>query len=215
MTPRNRGAETGRLAALDAHRAALASCRLCHELPPGSRPIISLARAPRIMLVGQAPGKVEQGGGKPFAGRAGRTLFRWFEQAGMDERSVRESIYIAAITRCYPGPSRSGRGDRLPSRAERERCSRWLEAELAIIRPRVIILVGRLAVDRLLGGVPLASVVGRAMPIRHSAGESIAIALPHPSGASGWLNAPAHKELLAGALALLTEEVARIGPGGR
>ena len=208
----NRGVTSGGLPTdLDAHRAALARCRLCHELPPDSRPIVSLARWQRVLLVGQAPGKVEQGGGKPFAGRAGHTLFRWFEQAGLDEETVRETVYIAAITRCYPGPNRSGRGDRLPSRAERERCSRWLDAELAIIRPRVIVPVGRLAVDRFLGPVPLAEVVGRAIPISHPAGHSIAIALPHPSGASGWLNASRHKELLADALGLLRDELARAG----
>lgn len=210
MSARRRAASGGLLTDLDAHRATLARCRLCHELPAGSRPIVSLARSPRIILVGQAPGKVEQGGGKPFAGRAGRTLFRWFESAGFDEETVREVVYIAAITRCFPGPNKSGRGDRIPSRAERERCSRWLDAELSIIRPRVIIPVGRLAVDRFLGAVPLAEVVGRAISVRHSGGESVAIALPHPSGASGWLNAPHNKGLLAEALELLRGELSGI-----
>src|SRR5690348_5258933 len=102
---------------LDAHREELLGCRAC-KLPDGISPIVSLARSPKIMLVGQAPGKVEAEGGKPFAGRAGRTLFRWLAQAGLDEETARQRIYIAAVTRCFPGPSPSGRGDRVPSNQE-------------------------------------------------------------------------------------------------
>src|SRR5512146_2352707 len=101
---------------LDAHCRALAQCRRCGH-PDSVLPIVSRARSPKVMLVGQAPGKVETIGGKPFAGRAGRTLFRWLGRAGLNEDTARSRIYIAAITRCYPGPSPGGRGDRVPSRA--------------------------------------------------------------------------------------------------
>ena len=94
-------------AALDAHCAALSACTRC-AYGPDIRPIVSRARSPRAMLVGQAPGQVETGGGKPFAGRAGRTLFRWLERIGLDENTAREWLYISAITRCYPGPHPSG-----------------------------------------------------------------------------------------------------------
>jgi uracil-DNA glycosylase len=120
---------------LDELRTELEACRRCERRGEGVVPIVSLARAPRVMLVGQAPGQVEAQGGKPFAGRAGRTLFKWFEQAGIDEITARRKIYIAAVTRCYPGPSPSGRGDRVPSIEEQDACSSWLESELAIIRP--------------------------------------------------------------------------------
>src|SRR4051812_20496497 len=103
--------------ALAAHRTELAGCRRC-EHHADVRPIQSLALAPRVMIVGQAPGKVEAEGGIPFAGRAGKTLFRWLASAGIDEPSARKRIYIAAVTRCYPGPSPSGRGDRVPSNDE-------------------------------------------------------------------------------------------------
>src|SRR5256885_13767383 len=89
---------------LAAHCAALSHCRLCGH-PPDVVPILSRATSPRVMIVGQAPGKVEAVGGRPFAGRAGRTLFKWLAQAGVDEDTARRRIYIAAITRCYPGPS--------------------------------------------------------------------------------------------------------------
>src|SRR6476659_9754283 len=111
--------------ALETHCKAPAACRRC-DLGPGVLPIVSLARRPRVMLVGQAPGKVETGGGRAFAGRAGKTLFRWFERIALDEATARDRIYIAAVTRCYPGPSSTGRGDRVPSIAERVNCSSWL-----------------------------------------------------------------------------------------
>jgi len=192
--------------ALDRHCAALSACSRCAH-GPEIRPIVSLARSPRAMLVGQAPGQVETGGGKPFAGRAGRTLFRWFERIGLDEATAREWLYISAITRCYPGPHPSGRGDRVPSPAERAACSEWLDAELRIIRPKLIIPVGRLAIDRFLGSVPLASVVGRAHGVTHAGGQSSVIPLPHPSGASSWIHQPGNAALLDHALALLRERL--------
>jgi uracil-DNA glycosylase len=155
------------------------------------------------MLVGQAPGQVEMGGGEPFAGRAGRTLFHWLERAGLDEATAREWLYISAITRCYPGPSPSGRGDRVPTPRERERCSDWLEEELRTIRPSLIVPVGRLAIDRFLGPRALVEVIGRQHEITHEGGQSTAIPLPHPSGASSWIHAPGNKALLERALELL------------
>jgi uracil-DNA glycosylase len=195
--------------ALDAHCAALGDCRRC-ALAPEIRPIVSRARAPRAMLIGQAPGQVETGGGKPFAGRAGRTLFQWLQRAGMDEATAREWLYISAITRCYPGPHPSGRGDRVPSPRERALCADWLDDELRIMRPALIIPVGRLAIDRFLGAVPLASVVGREHEVTHAGGTSIAIPLPHPSGASSWIHAKGNRALLDRSLELLRD---RLGSG--
>jgi uracil-DNA glycosylase len=159
------------------------------------------------MLIGQAPGQVETGGGKPFAGRAGRTLFRWLESAGVDEATAREWLYISAITRCYPGPHPSGRGDRVPTPRERERCGDWLDEELRIIRPALIVPVGRLAIDRFLGPHPLAQLIGRAHEVTHEGGRSIAIPLPHPSGASSWIHAPGNRALLDRALVLLGDRL--------
>src|SRR4029079_8217929 len=100
--------------------------------PAGVAPILPPARRPKAMLVGQAPGKVETSGGKPFAGRAGKTLFRWFSSIGLDEERARRLIYISAVTRCFPGPHPSGRGDRVPSPRERDLCASWLDDELRI-----------------------------------------------------------------------------------
>src|SRR5919198_3873251 len=200
--------------ALAAHCSALASCRRC-DCAPGVLPIISVARRPRVMLVGQAPGKVETAGGKPFAGRAGATLFRWLERAGVDERTARDRIYIAAITRCYPGPSASGRGDRVPSPAEREHCASWLEDELRIIRPRLLIPVGRLAIERFLSPHPLDVLIGREHAVQHDGGRSIAIPLPHPSGASSWIHQANHSRLLDQAIELLGSRLHELVLGGR
>jgi uracil-DNA glycosylase len=164
------------------------------------------------MLVGQAPGQTETGGGKPFAGRAGRTLFRWLAEAGLDEATAREWLYISAITRCYPGAHPSGRGDRVPTPRERERCGDWLADELRILQPALLIPVGRLAIDRFLGARPLVDVIGREHEVTHEGGRSVAIPLPHPSGASSWIHAPGNRALLDRALALLA---GRLGSGAR
>ena len=163
------------------------------------------------MLVGQAPGRVEATGGRPFAGRAGATLFRWLATIGLDEATARRRIYIAAVTRCYPGPSPSGRGDRVPSRRERTLCASWLDEELWLIRPRVLIPVGRLAIDRFLGPRPLEDLIGRAHEVCHPGGRSVAVPLPHPSGASSWLHGSGHKSQLEDALVLLGRWLAELG----
>jgi uracil-DNA glycosylase len=192
------------------HCRALADCRMCGH-GPGIKPIVSLAVAPRVMLVGQAPGQVEAAGGRPFAGRAGKTLFRWFERAGLDERTARRRIYIAAVTRCYPGPHPSGRGDRVPSLREQNACAVWLERELAIIRPKLVIPVGKLAISRFLPANPLDELIGRSHEIEHAGGKSLAIPLPHPSGASSWIHQGDHPQLLERALRLIGRELRRLG----
>jgi uracil-DNA glycosylase len=199
---------------LAAHCRALGSCRRCAH-GAGVRPIVSAALRPRVMLVGQAPGQVEADGGKPFAGRAGKTLFRWLERVGLDEATARERIYIAAITRCYPGPSPSGRGDRVPSAVERAQCSSWLEDELRIVRPRLLIPVGRLAIERFLPPRPLEELIGREHDVEHEGGRSVAIPLPHPSGASSWIHQDDHPRLLDRALELIGVRLAALRLGSR
>lgn len=194
---------------LDTHRRALAACRRC-ELGD-VQPIVSLARRPRVMLVGQAPGKVESSGGHAFAGRAGKTLFRWFERIGLNETRAREDIYIAAITRCFPGPSPSGRGDRVPSPGERANCASWLDAELNILRPRLLIPVGRLAIERFLPRRCLEELIGREHDVEYSRGTCVAIPLPHPSGASGWIHQGNHGLLLSRSLELIGARLAELG----
>jgi uracil-DNA glycosylase len=195
---------------LESHCCALAECRRC-GLTNSAVPIISLATAPKVMLVGQAPGQVEAAGGKPFAGRAGKTLFRWLERAGIDEETARRRVYIAAVTRCYPGSSPSGRGDRVPSTEEQDACAVWLDEELRLIRPKLLIPVGRLAITKFLPNVALDQLIGRAHTVAHVGGSSLAIPLPHPSGASSWIHQGNHPQLLDRALELLADELGRLG----
>jgi uracil-DNA glycosylase len=200
---------------LDAHRDALSACRRCGHSDERVLPIISEARRSRVMLIGQAPGKSELKDRRAFAGRAGRTLFRWLERAGVDEAAFRRDVYIAAVTRCYPGPSASGRGDRVPSLDEQALCAPWLDAELDLIRPALIIPVGRLAIDRFLAREPLDRLVGRVHRTQVRGRRVDVIPLPHPSGASSWVNVAGNRTLLDRALASLAAAFTDLGVGAR
>jgi uracil-DNA glycosylase len=200
---------------LAAHREELGACRRCGHSDQRVMPIISEAWKPRVMLVGQAPGQSELEDRRAFTGRAGRTLFRWLERAGLDEATFRREVYIAAITRCYPGPSPSGRGDRVPSLEEQARCAPWLDAELDLIRPALIIPVGRLAIDRFLPLEPLDRLVGRVLVAEVRGRRVNVMPLPHPSGASSWVNAPANRALLDRALTKLGAALVDAGVGLR
>lgn len=195
---------------LDAHAHALSACRRCAFDDPSVLPVISSAREPLAMLVGQAPGKTEVVDRRPFAGRAGRTLFRWLGEVGIEESVARRRIYIAAITRCFPGPHPSGRGDRVPSPAQMANCASWLDAEIATIAPSVIILVGRLAIERFLGSGPLSEHVGRTHPLTDFPGRPLAIPLPHPSGASSWIHTPGHIALVRSSLELIAHHLPQL-----
>lgn len=123
------------------------------------------------------------------------------ERAGFaSEAEFRSLTYIAALMRCFPGRTPAGTGDRPPPAAAVRNCAHWLEAELDLIRPEVLIPVGNLAIGRFLGPGRLEERVGR----RHGEGPVI-VPLPHPSGTSRWLNAPANRARLEQALSLLSE----------
>lgn len=154
------------------------------------------------MLVGQAPGEREAALGRPFAGPAGRRLFEWLGEVGFEQDEFRASCYITAMMKCFPG--KGGRGDLRPSRQQLENCAPFLEQELGIVRPTVLIPVGGLATERILGRRPLAEVVGRRFLVEHAGRVIAVVPLPHPSGASAWVNSPAHRQLLRRALAILS-----------
>jgi len=152
------------------------------------------------MIVGQAPGALEGEERRPWRGRAGQTLRRWLD---MDEERFYGTFYCCSVTRCYPGKHPSGRGDRPPTPRELELCRFWLDWELRLLRPRLVVPVGGLAIRRLLGVSGLADCIGA----RFVLGGAVAVPLPHPSGASGWLNSPENRHRLSLALALLKEEL--------
>jgi uracil-DNA glycosylase family 4 len=180
-------------------------CRACAEagFQLESLPVLNDLDGQRAYMYGQAPGVVEGAERRPWRGRAGKTLRRWLE---LDEEEFYSRFYCASVTRCYPGRSPSGRGDRSPTPREQELCSFWRDWELKLLRPRLIVPVGGLAIRRLLGLSGLADCIGRAY--EHEG--AVVVPLPHPSGASGWLNAPANRELTRVASALVRAELARL-----
>ena len=181
------------------------ACRACAEAgyPLESRPVLEGRPGQRAMIVGQAPGVVEGLERRPWRGRAGRTLRRWLE---LDEEAFYATFYCVSVTRCYPGRHASGRGDRPATPVEQDLCSFWLDWELRLLRPSLVLVVGGLAARRLLGITRLTDCIGA----RYALAGAVALPLPHPSGASGWLNDPANRERLASALALVRAELAQI-----
>jgi uracil-DNA glycosylase len=180
-------------------------CRACVEagFHLESLPVLNEQLGRRAYMYGQAPGVVEGQERRPWRGRAGKTLRRWLE---LEEDEFYRTFYCASVTRCYPGRAPSGRGDRTPTPREQELCSFWKDWELELLRPRLIVPVGGLAIRRLLGISALAACVGR----RYELDGAAVVPLPHPSGASSWLNSPANRELTAQAAALVREELARL-----
>ncbi len=184
---------------LDALHTEMRACRRCLEagfsITPGA--IFSGPASARVMIVGQAPGVTEVEAQRPFNASSGRRLFQWLAEAGWDEDEFRLTQYMTAITKCYPGKSPGGKGDRAPSRAEQKLCAPFLERELAQVAPEIIIPVGGLAIRRFLGKVKLADAVGTAA--QDNADRWI-VPLPHPSGASLWLNKPENQVLIQRAI---------------
>ncbi len=180
-------------------------CRACAEAgyPLESLPVVQGYQGQRAYMLGQSPGAVEGKERRPWRGRAGRTLRRWLE---LDEEEFYAAFYCASVTRCYPGKAPSRRGDRTPTPCEQELCSFWRDWELRLLRPGLIVPVGGLAARRLLGLRSVSECVGR----RFEHDGATAIPLPHPSGASGWLNDPANRERVTEAARLIREELARI-----
>ena len=157
-----------------------------------------------LMLVGQAPGVTEAQAKRPFNASSGTLLFQWLAEAGLEETDFRMRYYMTAVTKCYPGKQPKGKGDRKPSRAEQALCRPFLEQEMALVQPRVLLAVGGLAIETLLGqSLRLEEAVGCLFEVdgRH------VLPLPHPSGASLWPNRPENKARIERALLLLREEL--------
>jgi uracil-DNA glycosylase len=181
-------------------KRAQRTCRACVEAgyPLESLPVIAPGEGQRAYLFGQAPGIVEGDERRPWRGRAGKTLRRWLE---LDEDEFYSTFYCASVTRCYPGRARSGRGDRTPAPEEQRLCKGWRDEELRLLRPKLVVTVGGLAARRLLGLTSVTESVGK----RDDLNGAVAIPLPHPSGASSWLNVPANRERVAAAVRVIKD----------
>jgi uracil-DNA glycosylase family 4 len=183
-------------------------CRACAEagFPIESLPVLEGHGGQRAYILGQAPGVVEGEERRPWRGRAGQTLRTWLR---LEEDVFYATFYCASVTRCYPGRAPRGGGDRTPAARERELCAFWRDWELRLLRPRLIVPVGGLAIRGLIGLSSLDASIGR----RFSHGDAVAVPLPHPSGVSRWLNAPANQARLEHAIELVRRELATLSGG--
>jgi uracil-DNA glycosylase len=186
---------------LEEHRGRVRSCGRCFPMG-GNSPVVDVVKRTRVLLVAQAPGVTEASVGLPFVGPAGRRLEGWFERVGIS----REEIYLSALARCFPGKAKGG-GDKVPSRAMISNCRPHLLREFDLLAPRVVAPVGGLAIKELLGIERLADAVG----LTHRRDGIVYVPLPHPSGASTWLNEPENRERLWRSLAVLKEAMTGIG----
>ena len=203
--------DDARQTALDRHVAALRRCRRC---PKMLKPVVSGGPVlSRVMLVGQAPGDKEPILGRPFAWTAGKKLFRWFaEHGGVDEATFRARVYMAAVCRCFPGKNNAG-GDRVPDATEILNCARWLEAEMTILRPTLVIPIGKLAIQQFMAFDKLTDVIGKKLEVTYHGHTFDLVPLPHPSGASPWHRMEPGRTLLEKALALIIRHPAWPGKG--
>ncbi|MEE9355475.1 MAG: uracil-DNA glycosylase family protein [Methylococcaceae bacterium] len=179
------------------HRQALLNCNRCPNMigpVVSGQPVLS-----PILLIGQAPGDKEGVYGRPFAWTAGKTMFKWFDQIGIDETNFRQRVYMAAVCRCFPGKNPKG-GDRVPDKSEIQQCSSWLQTEINLLKPNLIIPVGKLAITQILSFNKLTEVIGQKHQAVFHDHKTDIIPLPHPSGASTWHRMEPGKSLLLVAL---------------
>ncbi len=186
-------------------------CTRCVEagLIPDAHPILFGSPHARMLILGQAPGPTAAERPLPYSGASGKTLQSWLARAGFDNGALHDPkrFYLTSTTKCFPGRSATGKGDRAPSRIEIDFCREHLDVELSWVQPELILPLGKLAIGTMLSSTrrsPLASIVGEIYPAEYAAaGEARVLPLPHPSGVSRWHNAPANQERLALALTKL------------
>ena len=199
-------AGAGRARALVDLHNRMRACHLCleagYDIYP--RAIFSGNLGARLMVIGQAPGITEKEAGRPFNAGSGTRLFAWLKEAGIDESWFRGTQYMTAVTKCYPGQSKAGSGDRVPSRAEQQLCRPYLDEEIALIDPSLIIPVGRLAIGLFYPhNLPLNQIIGSQKQVN---GRWV-VPLPHPSGASRWHQSETNRTLIRCAVTLISERV--------
>lgn len=193
--------EISKEAAISLLQERIFACRLCQEggYIRQAHPITSGRGSDRVMVIGQAPGHRSVTKGRPFSGPGGSILQKWLEQAGFPPGYLHEHTYLSSLTRCDPGRNPRGDGDRRPSPQEVALCRPFLEAELQLLQPKVVLLVGSMAIEAFLGKGRLEEIIGTF----EERDGMLFLPLPHPSGVSRWLNDPEHLKLHQRALELL------------
>jgi uracil-DNA glycosylase family 4 len=196
---------------LDELQNRMKSCRLCLEegfeiYPPA---VFSGGSSARMMTIGQAPGITEQEAQRPFNAGSGTRLFGWLERAGIQEDWFRSTQYMTSVTKCYPGRQTSGSGDRVPSRQEQGLCRPFLDREIELVDPQVIIPIGRLAINLYFPKTKnLKEIIGSQLQVD---GRWI-VPLPHSSGASRWHQIEENRLLIDRAISLIREHRVRLFP---
>ena len=207
--------EAQRQAALAAVQAQIRACRRCAEAGYFvGAPVVTGRLGARVMLIGQAPSEAAAIEARPFAWRDGRPrprIWDWLANVGWPEEEFRALAYLTPVTKCYPGRARSGDGDRRPTAVEVRLCAPYLDAEMALIDPELVLTVGTLALARLGIRAGLDDVVGQTLTVAIAGRERALIPLPHPSGVSRWLNAPDKQARLRAALERIREARDRLG----
>lgn len=202
-------------ALLEAYQQRMATCTRCVAAGylAEANPVFHGYASQRVMIVGQAPGSRAHVTGIPWSGRSGEILRGWLEGAGFPAKKWRETWYLTSLTKCFPGKATQGKGDRAPSRAEIALCNDHLEMEMALVRPEIIVTLGKMAASRIIPGAnrrALADLVGTVADVDLAHGMTIVIPLPHPSGVSRWLNDPANRARVDDGLALLANARERL-----
>ncbi len=186
------------------------NCRQCLEAGYAIVPkaIYSGVQSAKTMIIGQAPGVTEVEAGRPFNAGSGTRLFDWLRDAGFDEKMFRSEQYMTSVTKCFPGKSKNGGGDRVPSRQEQNFCRSYLDREIELINPKVIIPVGRLAINLFYPSkLSLAEIIGR----RDEINNRFIVPFPHPSGASRWHQIAENREKIAQAIEQIAGLRAELG----
>lgn len=199
-------------AQLESIHARIHRCHLCFRnrdnIPVSGK---GLARTGGFLLVGQAPGIREPKAQMNFAWTAGRRLFQWLNSAGIPEPKLRVNAYITAVTKCYPGKSKSGSGDRKPEPWEVENCAPYMDEVIRLLKPSVVVPIGGLAVERFLGEKQMSVTIGKEYRKALAGWETTIIPLPHPSGASPWVHMPGNQAKLQKALRLIRSRLRKEG----
>jgi len=203
-----------RQAAFEALQARMRGCRKCleagHYIEPPA--VTQGSVQARIMTIGQAPGITEVQAGRPFNAGSGTRLFQWLGEAGIEEDWFRRTQYMTAVTKCYPGKAKSGSGDRVPSRQEQQLCRPYLDEEIALVDPELIVPIGRLAINLFFPkALKLDQVIGTQIEVD---GRWI-VPLPHSSGASRWHQSEANRARIQKAIGLIKEHYRRLFPQKR
>ncbi|MHA3769939.1 uracil-DNA glycosylase [Verrucomicrobiota bacterium sgz303538] len=141
-------------------RGPVLACTRCPNLVASRTQVVFGVGNPEaeLMFVGEAPGEDEDMEGEPFVGKAGQLLTRIIETMGLS----RDTVYIANILKCRPDMPSGASGNRKPTGSEMKTCLPYLEQQISIVQPRVLVALGATAMEGLLGETaPMARLRGR------------------------------------------------------